>query len=62
MVKFDKRVYALIQSPINLKNGSTLKWRNTWGLEFTFLTHSCFSVALYKYIMHYKALVVSFSF
>ena len=39
------------------KTGSTLKRRNALGFDFTALTHLCFSVALYMYIL---ALVVSF--
>ena len=42
-----------------IKTGSILKYRNALCLDFTALTHLCFSVALYIYIL---ALVVNFCF
>ena len=33
------------------RTGSTLKCRNASGLDFTALTHLCFSVALYTYLL-----------
>ena len=41
------RFSLLIKSFIIFFAGSTLKWRNTLGFDFTALTHLCFSVALF---------------
>ena len=54
-----EREQLLIKSFIHFYTGSTLKCRNALGFNFTALTHLCFSVALYMYIL---ALVFSFCF
>ena len=40
-----------IYNIINFKTGSTLKCWDALGFDFTSLTHLCFSVALYIYIL-----------
>ena len=41
----------IVKSLIKFKTRFTLKCQNAWRFNFTALTHLCFSVALYMYIL-----------